>query len=134
MSQVITGRNGWKPSRQLIMESQGVQLCRSRRANLCQICQVHKSRYRRKCPICNGLVAPGCWPVQCWSDELNHCRICHSIIGILKLHCFRMEQPRANTDESIQIHQPNVISYLDFPMGVQFKIMMYIFQITDFIR
>ena len=63
----------------------------SHSAKMCQLCWKHSSRYRRECPICHWLIAPGCWPKRCWSDELNHCRSCHALIEVLKHYWFKVD-------------------------------------------
>ena len=133
------------------LESKGIQLCKSKHTKRCQLCRKHQSKYRRTCPICGRLIAPGCWPVQCWSDELNHCRNCHAVIGTLKHIRFKLQymtnlpgmdlhehlrfKLQMTTKSRINTRDPwsNVVSYEDFPVGIQINIMLYLFEAKDFV-
>ena len=130
---LVRGNRGWQPSVQFKLQYQGIQLYKSRHVRTCQLCRKHQSKYRRRCPICERLVAPGCWPVTCWSDELNHCRDCHTLIGVLKHHRFKLQYNTHEPDVDIHKTQPNVTSYLDLPIGAQITIMVYVFHIKDFV-
>ena len=133
------------------LNSQGIRFHKSRHPQKCQLCWKHRSRFRRKCPICENFIAPGCWPVLCWSDELNHCRDCHTLIGTLKHIRFKLQYMTSlpgmdryehlrfklgmatKTKETAQETQSNVISYKHVPLGVQLNIMVYLFQTKDFL-
>ena len=110
-------KRSWQPSLRKELQSLGIQLCKSKYSRTCQLCWKHKSKYRRLCPICDKLIAPGCWPVKCWNDELNHCRDCHTVSGIMRYHRYKKQFMPNNPDKNVQRTQSNVISYLDFPVG-----------------
>ena len=97
------------------------------------MCWKHVSRFRRKCPICERFIAPGCWPKLCWSDEVNHCRNCHALLGTLKHIRFKIQYMSVETKKAERETQSNAISYNDFPLGVHVNIMVYLFQVKDFL-
>ena len=113
--------------------SKGIQAYKSNKPKDCQLCWKHKSRFRRKCPICERLIAPGCWPVRCWCDELNHCRNCHTVIGALKQIRYNAQYVPHNSEPDTQKICPKTTSYKDFPIGIQINIMLFLFQTKDFI-
>ena len=84
MSLAIKKRSWKAPSQEEWQKIWGIKICKSRFPRNCQLCWKHQFKYRRVCPICNNLIAPGCWPVKCWMDELNHCKDCHTLIEIMK--------------------------------------------------
>ena len=131
-----------KEAHVLKLTSQGVYYHHSKHPKKCQMCWKHVSRFRRKCPICERFIAPGCWPKLCWSDKLfdavtgmllNHCRDCHAVLGTLKHIRFKLQYMSTEVQNNEQEIQSNAISYTDFPIGVQVNIMMYLFQVKDFL-
>ena len=110
-----------------------IQMYKSSRAKTCQSCGKHASKYRRLCPICTKLVAPGCRPEMCWSDELNHCKECHMVIGMLKHYRFNGQYMKSERGTIQSSSAPTKLSYMDFPIGVQINIMRYVIQVKDFI-
>ena len=131
-----------KEAYDLKLTSQGVYYHHSKHPKKCQMCWKHVSRFRRKCPICERFIAPGCWPKLCWSDKLfdavtgmllNHCRNCHAVLGTLKHIRFKLQYMSTEVQNNEQEIQSNAISYTDFPIGVQVNIMMYLFQVKDFL-
>ena len=113
-------------------EAKGINVWKSKLPRKCHMCWGDMPKYRRECPICHWLIAPGCWPMRCWSDTLNHCRSCHVLIEMLKHWRLKSQHPKhygmkQREDKS----QPNV--YLNFPVGVQLNNMSYVFQTKDFI-
>ena len=123
----------WQTSTTSRLEAQGIQACKTRYPRKCQLCGKHQSRFRRKCPNCGRLVAPGCQPLQCWSDELIHCRNCHTLIGTLKHIRFRVENTIEDSGAKTQETQSDIMSYRDFPVGIQINVMIYLFQSKDFL-
>ena len=118
MSLIIQNERGpWQLSLQREMRIMGVQLCKSKVARTCQLCWKHTSRYRRLCPICDRLIAPGCLPVQCWSDELNQCRDCYTLGGIMRYHRYKKQYLPYHPELNVQRIQSHVISYVDFQWG-----------------
>ena len=115
------------------LTGQGIECTHTRCPQRCQLCWKHVSRFRRKCPICERYIAPGCWPELCWSDELNHCRSCHAVLGTLKHIRFKIQYMSMEVQYDEPESQINAISYLDFPLGVQINIMVYLFQMKDFL-
>ena len=115
------------------LESQGILMCKSRVPRTCQLCWGHSSNHRRKCPVCEMLIAPGCWPRRCWSDELNHCKDCHTLIEILKHHRFKIQYRNYKSGMGKLENRSNPKSYMNFPIGVHINIMLFIFQIKDFV-
>ena len=115
------------------LAGQGIECTHTRCPQRCQLCWEHVSRFRRKCPICERYIAPGCWPALCWSDELNHCRDCHAVLGTMKHIRFKMQYMSAEVQDNEAEIQSDAISYQDFPLGVQINIMVYLFQVKDFI-
>ena len=104
----------------------------SDRLMVCQLCGDHYSKHRRKCPICERLIAPGCFlkeeSVWCWSDELGHCKECHALICILKHHRLKAQQTKGIREGTNLVIKSNKISYMDFPVEIQFNIMSHIIQ------
>ena len=130
--------HSWQPSMQETLHAMGIQLYQSKNTRTCQLCWKHKSKYRRKCPICERLIAPGCMPVQCWSDDFNHCRECHSMIGVIRhirvrRQCLPCDPDLSFIETSAPKPQSNVISYMVFPVEVQIKIMIFAFQLKDLV-
>ena len=119
---------------QMAFKLLGIKLCKSRFPRKCQLCWKHQSKYRRLCPICDKLIAPGCWPVKCWMDELNHCKDCHTLIEIMKNMRYKKQFMPNNPGINIKGTQSTIISYSDFPVGVQINIMMFVLQPKDFAR
>ena len=132
MSLAIEKRS-WQLSLRKELQILGIQLCKSKYSRTCQLCWKHKSKYRRLCPICDKFIAPGCWPVKCWNDELNHCRDCHTVIEIMKYQRYKKQFMPNNPGMNVQRTQSNVISYLEFPVGVHINIMIYVFQPKDLV-
>ena len=110
-----------------------IKMYKSNRAKACQSCWKHVSKYRRLCPICTKLIAPGCKPEMCWSDELNHCKECHMVIGMLKHYRFKAQYDNSEQGASQSSCAPTKVSYADFPIGVQVNIMRFVLQTKDFI-
>ena len=133
MMELPLDKHRWQGSKRGRLESIGIQVHKSKRPKTCQLCWGHQSRYRRECPICGRLIAPGCWPERCWSDELNHCKDCHALICVLKHHRFKGQYITDELGNTEQVSRFSKFSYVDFPIGVQINIMMYLFQIKDFI-
>ena len=95
------------------LTGQGIECTHTRCPQRCQMCWKHVSRFRRKCPICERYIAPGCWPDLCWSDELNHCRNCHAVLGTLKHIRFKMQYMSTEVQNDKPESQINAISYMD---------------------
>ena len=127
------GTRAWIQSQLDLWEAQGLQVYRSVKPRKCHLCWKSQSRFRRMCPICERMIAPGCRPVHCWSDDLNHCRECHTLIGTLRHIQFKLQflpdQPETYTQES----HSDVLTYKDLPIGIQLNIMVYVFQAKDFV-
>ena len=115
------------------LDSSGIQIYKSKSLRRCQLCWQHMSRHRRVCPLCERLIAPGCWPIQCWSDELNHCRECHTVIGTLKLIRIKIQYAINQIDGETQDPGSGTISYGDLPIGIQITIMVYLFPTKDLV-
>ena len=113
--------------------NQGIRCQHAKYPQKCQSCGKNISRFRRKCPICERFIAPNCEPKLCWSDELNHCRHCHAVIGTLKHIRFKIQYLPNDAETTEQEDQSNLISYKDFPIEVQVNIMIFVFQVKDFL-
>ena len=111
----------------------GIQIYTSKNAKKCQMCRMHSSRFRRECPICHGRIAPGCRPKKCWSDELNHCRSCHTVVEILKHYGSKRQFGQHSFGHERSENLPEVICYVNLPTGVQIEILTCVCPISDFI-
>ena len=109
----------------------GIQIYTSKNAKTCQMCRMHSSKFRRGCPICHGRIAPGCRPKKCWSDELNHCRSCRTLIEILKHYRFKSKFHSHYDGQERSENLSDVILYLDVPIGVQINSLTYVCPLRD---
>ena len=115
------------------LESQGIRFHYSKYKQRCQLCRWTTDKFRRKCPICERYMAPNCKPISCWKDEVNHCRICHTLIGTLKHIRFKIQFMNDDMKKDELDIQSKGMSYKDLPLGVQVNIMLFLFQVKDFI-
>ena len=119
-------------------KGQEVMEVRGRRAKCrrtCELCGKHRSKYRKICPICNRLVAPGGAEVNnklCWFDMFSHCRKCHAVVVFLKVQWHRKQSISENSERKALTERSDIISYSDFPPEVQFHIMLYVLSPADF--
>ena len=116
-------------------DAKGINVWKSRAPRRCILCWEHYSQYRRECPVCHWLIAPGCYPKKCWSDELNHCRACHDLMELWKHSCCKMQylQYHYGTCEPDR-SQPTVHNCpSNLPGAIQSKIMAYVFPIKNFL-
>ena len=111
----------------------GINIYKSSRSRKCQLCGNHKSKYRRQCPRCLRLVAPGCRPILCWKDGINRCRDCHAAIRTLKFYRYLQQETHDNTRRTTFTIQSNLFTYLDLPVGLQIRILVFTFRPQDFI-
>ena len=69
----------------------------------CELCELHRSCYRRQCLGCNRLVGPGCFPEECLAVDLGVrdgirrgiCRECSPRVLPSKLAVICQRLPRA---------------------------------------
>ena len=111
----------------------GITICKSTYPRKCQLCKKHKSKYRRQCPMCHKIIAPGCWPILCWKDEYIRCRECDGVIRFLKFHRYSQQFGKHNPGRITYSTKPNMFTYLDLPVGIQIKILVFVLQPQDFI-
>ena len=70
---------------------------------ICNLCQLHRSSYRRQCLGCERLVGPGCFPEECLAVDLGDrdgigrgiCRECSPRVLPSKLAVICRRLPRA---------------------------------------
>ena len=115
-------------------EAKDINVWKTRVPRRCSLCEKHSSKYRRECPVCHWLIAPGCYPKKCWSDELNHCRACHDLMELWKHSCCKMQYLyyHYGTCEPDR-PQPTVHNCpVNLPVAIQVKIMAYDFPTKTF--
>ena len=93
-SKALSGRIQLSCIEEAMSEAKGINVWKSKLPRKCNLCCGHSSTYRRECPICHWLIAPGCWPMRCWSDACNHCRACYVLIEMLKHWRLKSQYPR----------------------------------------
>ena len=109
-------------------DAKGIKVWKSRAPRRCNLCGEHYSKYRRECPACHWLIAPGCYPNKCWSDELNLCRACHDLNEVLKHLRLKKQYPHYYGVCELDRPQPTVYNWpSNLPAAIQVKIMAYVF-------